>query len=178
MYKAILFDVDGTLAEYKTGAILKNVKETIQALPKDIKLATVSNQGGVGLNYWMRLKGFGIPSDYPTEQEIRNHVGNILKELDIVDRCFTYFSFAYQSKKSGEWNPEPLASETDLQSWQHSWRKPEPGMLLRAMQDFGVSPDETLMVGDWSEDELAANAAGCNFSFAKSFFNWETSDGK
>jgi D-glycero-D-manno-heptose 1,7-bisphosphate phosphatase len=40
-------------------------------------------------------------------------------------------------------------------------RKPAPGMLREAMQQFGVSPQEAVMVGDDLRDLQAARAAGC-----------------
>lgn len=167
-YKLIIFDVDGTLSEYKTGQILPNVRETLAALPTGIKFALASNQGGVGLNYWMRTDNFGNPDNYPTEWDVRAQIEKLLKELNL--EANTYLSFAYQSRQSGKWNPMPLASETDLEFWRHDWRKPEAGMLLRAMSDFEVSPDDTLMIGDWSEDEEAALKAGCAFQHADDFF--------
>ena len=42
-------------------------------------------------------------------------------------------------------------------------RKPKPGMLLRAMRDFGAKPDECVMYGDKEKDRLAAGAAGVRF---------------
>ncbi len=47
----------------------------------------------------------------------------------------------------------------------HHWndncdcRKPEPGMLLNAISDFGIDKDETLYIGDDDRDLLAAKAA-------------------
>lgn len=40
-------------------------------------------------------------------------------------------------------------------------KKPHPLPLLHAMQTFDVQPSQTLMVGDSSNDILAAKAAGC-----------------
>lgn len=38
-------------------------------------------------------------------------------------------------------------------------RKPKPGMLLQAIEQFGINPDQSLMVGDSETDIAAANAA-------------------
>ena len=42
-------------------------------------------------------------------------------------------------------------------------RKPQPGMLLRAMRDFRARPAECVMYGDSDKDEQAAAAAGVRF---------------
>src|SRR5690606_28235948 len=48
-----------------------------------------------------------------------------------------------------------------LQTPDHNPSKPDPGMLLRAMAETGMGPEETIMVGDTVFDiELAVNA-GC-----------------
>lgn len=39
-------------------------------------------------------------------------------------------------------------------------RKPMPGMLLRALNDAGVAPAQSLMIGDKQSDMMAAQAAG------------------
>ena len=45
-------------------------------------------------------------------------------------------------------------------------RKPRPGMLLRAMRDFGADPAGCVMYGDKEKDRLAAEAAGVRFVLA------------
>lgn len=40
-------------------------------------------------------------------------------------------------------------------------RKPRPGLLLAAMADFAIAPEETCFVGDAARDMAAALAAGC-----------------
>jgi D-glycero-D-manno-heptose 1,7-bisphosphate phosphatase len=39
-------------------------------------------------------------------------------------------------------------------------RKPKPGLLLRAMREHGLAPDECVMIGDRPSDVGAAKAAG------------------
>lgn len=41
-----------------------------------------------------------------------------------------------------------------------SWRKPAPGMLLQAAQDFDIDLSASFMMGDRRSDLQAANAAG------------------
>lgn len=167
--KLYLFDLDGTIAEFKTGTILENVKETIALLPADAKCAIVSNQGGVGLRWWMECENFGSPEKYPTEKQIRNHVNKVQTELETA--WPVYFSFAFQSTK-GNWSPSPNMDETEnLDCWEHSWRKPDSGMLEQALADFGIAAADALMVGDWAEDSLAAAKIDVPFIWAHEFFN-------
>ena len=42
----------------------------------------------------------------------------------------------------------------------HPDRKPNPGMILRALRDFAVSPADALMIGDRDTDVIAAERAG------------------
>lgn len=167
--KLYLFDLDGTLSEFKTGAILENVKETIAQLPSDAKAAICHNSGGVGLRYWQEYEDFGNPQKYPTEQQSRQHVKNVLAELAV--EWPVYFAFAFQSTK-GNWSPTPPADETeDLRCWNKDWRKPQAGMLLQALSDFGIAAQDALMVGDWNEDSMAAAKIDVPFIWAHEFFN-------
>ena len=174
--KLLILDFDGTIAEFKTGAILPNVKETLASLPANVQIAIASNQGGVGLRHWMEVDNFGNSEAYPTESAIRSMFTDVLEELGIDARV--YLCFAYQSKKTGAWSPTPInipADERARSCWQQSWRKPNAGMLVAAMEDFGVAPHDTLMCGDWQEDADAAKAANCNFEWADEFFKRTTS---
>jgi D-glycero-D-manno-heptose 1,7-bisphosphate phosphatase len=40
-------------------------------------------------------------------------------------------------------------------------RKPKPGMLTSAMNEFGAGPDSTVFIGDSARDIAAARAVGC-----------------
>lgn len=47
----------------------------------------------------------------------------------------------------------------------HPDRKPNPGMLLRALADFGVAPEDAVMIGDKPSDMEAARRAGVHGVF-------------
>jgi D-glycero-D-manno-heptose 1,7-bisphosphate phosphatase len=42
-----------------------------------------------------------------------------------------------------------------------NWRKPEPGMILQAAEDYGISLSQSYMVGDSAIDIIAGKNAGC-----------------
>lgn len=44
---------------------------------------------------------------------------------------------------------------------EHPWRKPRPGMIRAAAEEFGFDPKGCFMIGDWWKDMSAARAAGC-----------------
>ncbi len=46
---------------------------------------------------------------------------------------------------------------------EHPWRKPQPGMLLQAAADFGISLADSILIGDRMSDIEAAAAAGIRF---------------
>lgn len=180
-YDLIIFDLDGTLAEFKTGTILPGVREWFdewRTLPHDERprLALASNQGGVGLRYWMESEGFGNPSNFPNQQQVANHVATIMQNLGLLERdMMNYMCFAYQSKRSGLWSPIPhdVAMSRNprfISRWKGSHRKPLPGMLLDAVEDARVSTNKTLMVGDWEEDAIAASHADVAFIWDFEFF--------
>jgi D-glycero-D-manno-heptose 1,7-bisphosphate phosphatase len=148
----IIFDMNGTLTntpfiDKQPLAILPDRKEILASfLEEGIKLALVTNQGGVA---------FG----FTTEEEATQEVREIAQELGIE---FFSVCFAHPKPKAGY---ERYGSPEML-----SRRKPEAGMLLEAMQYYGVSPEKTFMIGDMEDDKQAAKAANVRFFWADDFF--------
>jgi HAD superfamily hydrolase (TIGR01662 family) len=166
-YKLVVFDVDGTLAEtYKT-KLLPGVGGWFERRPAEPGVAIATNQGGVGLRYWMEHEGFGNPKAYPTRDRIIYRM-RVLARLLRVPWKYVYVAFAYRNKK-GEAGPVPPEFAEDPY-WRHDWRKPEAGMIRQAMADQGVTASETLMVGDREDDRGAAELAGVAFMWADVFF--------
>lgn len=186
MIKLIIFDLDGTLVKTHTPNLLPGVADFFhKALKGDggvngpaPHLAIATNQGGVGFRYWIEKEHFGIPLFYPTQESVEKRLQSVVRALGGDEHTLpVYVCFAYVNRQ-GQWSPTPPGKENDPR-WQPGWRKPQPGMLLQAIQDHGVNPDETLYVGDRDEDKGAARAAGCHFSDARAFFNagWKESVG-
>lgn len=177
--KLIAFDLDGTLCERGEIDFMDGVSETLKAifyLPDPLHIAIVTNQGGVGLRYWMEKEGFGNPEDYPTATDVMirlSTIGSRLMKLQNAteNRITLLASFAYQSKKTGMWSPTPPSlPEYQRQMWNPAWRKPDSGMLDYLIQVNNFNPSDCFMVGDSQEDELAAAKAGFEFVNADYFF--------
>lgn len=186
-YDLIIFDLDGTLADRDTSELLPGVAEWFRDVRPSLgaKVVVASNQGGVGLRYWMESQGFGEPEKYPTAKDVEDHLDAVMSkcthdgfeldtavlELGIDD---AWLAFAYQSKSSGKWAPTPDIYQSEYHSiygrWDANFRKPAPGMLLDFMREYKVNADRTLMVGDSEEDSQAAATAGCEFIDADTFF--------
>jgi|TARA_B100001750_G_C15521318_1_gene611832 D-glycero-D-manno-heptose 1,7-bisphosphate phosphatase len=56
------------------------------------------------------------------------------------------------------------------------FRKPGPGMLLQAMDQYKMLPQETVMIGDSLRDLEAAHAAQCRKILVKTGFGFKTLD--
>ena len=176
MIKLIIFDVDDTLVETYTSNLLPRVKAFFQLAFQAgcPKIALATNQGGVGMRYWMEKGGFGNPEKYPTQEEIEVRLKSIVTALGGDSRVPVYTSYRYRTQE-GDWSPVPEKAAKSP-NWSVEWRKPQPGMLLQAMAEAEAAPDETLFVGDSLDDQQAAQAAGCGFAWAKDFFSRQWTD--
>lgn len=154
--KLIIFDVDGTLVETKSGATFRKSADDWQWLPgrleklaeleaQGAQLAVATNQGGVAFGY---LDAVAIRQQLYTMAEEAH--------ITIVEMCFSH----------------PKASIDDYRE-DSPRRKPAPGMLLDIIKASNVYPSDCLMVGDRDEDEQAARNAGIDFMWAKDFFSAE-----
>ncbi len=153
--KLIIFDVDGTLVTTKSGATFRKTADDWQWLPgrleklrelklQGIRLAIATNQGGVAF-------GFMKQDDILAELIHMCDEGGIPRGGLYI--CYTH----------------PKAKIADYQCEDYR-RKPGPGMLIEAVQDFDATYASTLYVGDRPEDEEAASQAGVDFQWANNFF--------
>jgi HAD superfamily hydrolase (TIGR01662 family) len=160
MHKLVIFDLDGTLVESWTGDILPGRMEMIKHLRRQgVKIAVATNQGGVGLRYWMETEGWGEPTKYQNDLETILRLQDIQRLIGTDIPMYTCFYYQTKTRKPG---PIPLGNEHHRR-WDPEYRKPRPGMLLEAMVHFSIRPDDTLMVGNGVEDARAAFNAGCDF---------------
>lgn len=189
LFKLIIFDIDGTLTVPHTAKLLPGRREFFIALAEEhargqapsITLAT--NQGDVGFRHWLKTTQppwFTEKSEaeqeaqiaiYPTQAEAEAQLNEVATAIAKASNIWpeTYISFAWQFK-SGSWADIPPGAEKDIR-WSQEWRKPNPGMLEKAIVDHGVLPHQTLMVGDKITDIQAGQAARCGTTaWAKDFF--------
>lgn len=165
----IIFDLDSTLAYRDYDTIAPAPAAWLREhRPRRVAIAT--NQGGVGLRYWMESGGFGEPEKYPMETAVRTRLATITDAVQAITggQVRVYVAFRYYSQK-GNWSPTPPGREAEPE-WSEAWRKPNPGMLLQAASDFGVALADCLYVGDMDTDEAAATAAGMAYMDEKQLF--------
>ncbi|EER07589.1 hypothetical protein Pmar_PMAR003193 [Perkinsus marinus ATCC 50983] len=176
-FNLLCFDVDGTITTSNINTTLAvGVTEFISNIRPGTRVALVTNQGGVGLRYWMESGHFGKPGNLPDEAKTRlSKIRDQLLEINPSLAIRIFVAYRYQSKadpssgKSANWGPCPVESARD-ERWSKEWRKPNPGMLQAAMQWAGASRLGTLMVGDMQSDKDAAEGAGVIFRWAPEFF--------
>jgi D-glycero-D-manno-heptose 1,7-bisphosphate phosphatase len=96
-----------------------------------LRLAIVTNQQGIGLGYYSAQDFIAVNQ-------------RLLRELGAQGIRISKIYFC----------PHSLGEHC-------SCRKPATGMIVRAMRDFGVAPEQTFMVGDSDDDMRAGADAGC-----------------
>ena len=118
---------------------IEGAREAIAALNRAGVLAlVVTNQSGVARGYY-------------TEDHIDEFHAAMQEDLAALGARIDGFYHC------------PYLADAEVERYRHPDhpdRKPNPGMLLRAMADFGVEPSRALMVGDRDSDMQAAAAAG------------------
>ncbi len=146
--KAVLFDRDGTLNKnygyvhkIKNFKWLKGAKETIKLLSFfKIKSLVVTNQSGIGRGYYSL-------SDFKKLNVKINE--NLKKNNSRIDKFYfaPYYKFARNKKYRRNSN----------------LRKPDNGMILKAMKDFKLSKKNCFMIGDSISDQQAAKKTQIKF---------------
>jgi HAD superfamily hydrolase (TIGR01662 family) len=161
-----LFDLDGTLIEsYMLAPDPQATFHEVKPLPHrvekiwellagndDVRIAIVTNQAGVAFGHaderrvWDKLAHFLVMFD----------LWRMAKATSTTIRVYVCFA-------------HPQSQNPRYQDARNR-RKPEPGMLLDALHDFGIAPDDATMVGDMDSDKEAAARAGVAYVDAGDFF--------
>lgn len=148
--KAVFLDRDGTINKYvgflrdiSEFELLPRVAEAIKKINESGYLAiVVTNQPVIARGEVTRLQ----------LQEIHNKMETLLGSegayLDAIYYC------PHHPHKGYKGEVVELKIDCDC-------RKPKPGMLLRAAQDFNIDLSQSWMIGDGENDIKAGKAAGC-----------------
>lgn len=175
-FDLLVFDWDGTLMD-SAGAIC----HSIQAASRDMGLSVPSDNEarhiiGLGLNEAIAALFPNLSrSDYGTlVDHYRHHYLSRDMNIPLFDGVVETIASLHEegfllavATGKGRRGLDSVLEYTDIGKYFHGSRcadecisKPHPCMLLELMEEFGVSPSKTLMIGDTSHDLLMANNAG------------------
>lgn len=148
--KAIFLDRDGTINQYI--GFLRDIDDftLIDGAAEAIRLINASGYLAIVVtNQPVIARG---EVSYEELTEIHNKMETLLGQegayLDAIYYCPHHPHKGYEGER-----PE-LKIEC-------ACRKPKPGMLLRAAEDFNIDLTQSWMIGDGENDILAGTAAGC-----------------
>ncbi|MGI8951301.1 MAG: D-glycero-alpha-D-manno-heptose-1,7-bisphosphate 7-phosphatase [Chitinophagaceae bacterium] len=144
--KAIFIDKDGTLINdvpYNVNpqliTISNNVIEGLKLLKdQNFLFIVISNQSGV-------VRGFFKQKDL---EKVNKKISELLKAHNVFIDAFYYCPHHPEGKI------KKYAVNCDC-------RKPAPGLILKAANDFNINLTSSWMIGDILNDIEAGNSAGC-----------------
>jgi D,D-heptose 1,7-bisphosphate phosphatase len=165
--KAIFIDRDGTINKYVGFLRSKNDFELMEGVAKAVRKINESGYLAIVVtNQPVIARGEMGPEEL---QDIHNKMETLLglegAYLDGIYYCPHHPHKGYEGER--------LEYKIECEC-----RKPKPGMLLRAAEDFNVDLSQSWMVGDGENDIKAGKAAGCmtalishdEFSFGQNIF--------
>jgi D,D-heptose 1,7-bisphosphate phosphatase len=146
MTKAVFIDKDGTLIKdvpYNINAAFVEMEEHAGEALSLLKqnrylLIVISNQSGVA-------KGFFLENDL---EEINNEIQRKLYKHKVKIDKFYYCPHV----------PDGLIKEYSIEC---KCRKPQPGLILKAVKDFNINVYQSWMIGDILNDVEAGKSSGC-----------------
>ncbi len=145
MIRAIFFDRDGVLNE-EVGYLweiekfkwVDGAREAIKFCnERGLPAIVVTNQGGIARGLYTARE----------VDALHDFMQKSLSELGAHIDAFYYCPH----------HPEGIVEEFSVAC---ECRKPKPGLILRACQDFKINPSEAILFGDSDRDIKAAQAAG------------------
>lgn len=148
MNKALFLDRDGVINEDEKGythkledlKIIDGIIEVcLEAQKRGYLLIIVTNQGGIALGYY-------------TEDDFWVFMKGIYEQFERRGVFFTKTYFAPYHPKS------TIAKYTDAKL--SIFRKPNPGMILQAQQDYNINLGSSILIGDKQTDIQAGLKAG------------------
>ena len=150
LQKAIFLDRDGTINKYV--GFLRNIDE-FELLPGVAEAIRNINESGylaiVVTNQPVIARGEVSVAELDLiHQKMETLLGQVGAYIDGLYYC------PHHPDKGFEGEVEALKIDCDC-------RKPKPGMLLTASQDFNIDLSSSWMIGDGKNDVLAGKAAGC-----------------
>jgi D-glycero-D-manno-heptose 1,7-bisphosphate phosphatase len=154
-YKLIALDADGSIVITKSGATFRKDAADWKWLPGRVE--KIRELIGQGKRVVVCTNQGGVAYGYMKQEDILAELQKMCREVGIpaggLYVCYTH--------------PDAKLPQYRMKDYR---RKPGPGMLIEAMQDFEAKPAETLYIGDRDDDWEAAHVAGVSFEWSDEFF--------
>ena len=153
--KALFLDRDGVINKnfgyvfsIKNFVWLKNVKRAIKyAYNKKYLIIVITNQSGVARGIY-------------TENDVKKLHKEVNKELKKINcKIHDFFYCPYHPK----YGNRKYRKNSYL-------RKPNPGMILKAVKKWNIDLSKSLMIGDKKTDSQAAKKSNLYFEFVRNNF--------
>tara|TARA_Y100000768_G_C23981953_1_gene686383 strand:- start:1104 stop:1613 length:510 start_codon:yes stop_codon:yes gene_type:complete len=152
--KCFLFDRDGVLIKNYGYIINKNkikwLKGAINAIKilndKKIKVVIVTNQSGVARGYF----------DENQLNQFHKYMNSIIKKYKAKIDQFFYCPYHPKGKI------KKYSKKSNL-------RKPNNGMLVKALKKYNLKPSDCFMIGDQKSDYLSAKKTKIPFEYKKNY---------
>ncbi len=135
-----IIDNDGYLGDPSKVKLLQGAATAIAAIRRlGYRIVVVSNQSGVARGMF----------DESAVESVNQEMCRQLREQAGAHIDASYYC---------PYHPDAVIAEYKID---HDWRKPKPGMLTQAAEDFGLDLAQCWMVGDQPRDVAAGASAGC-----------------
>jgi D-glycero-D-manno-heptose 1,7-bisphosphate phosphatase len=150
--KAVFLDRDGVINR-NSGYVfqitkfiwLKNVKKAIKLLNKEnYKIFVITNQSGVARGFF-------------SEKDVENLHNWMNLELNKINAKIDDFFYC------------PFHPKVGLKKYKRVsiFRKPSPGMVLKAIRMYKIDVNQSFMIGDKKTDEICAKKSKIKFYYKK-----------
>jgi len=133
----VLIDDVGYLSRIDQIKLLDRVPESILLLQQHFYIIIVTNQSGIARSFF-------------NEQDLLNVHTALINKLNAHGAIIDYIYFCPHFEGS----TDPQYSITC------NCRKPLPGMLLKAREEWGISMNKSFLIGDMMRDVTAGESAG------------------
>lgn len=170
--EAVIFDMDGVLIDTRqliTGAIT----DVLAARGLTATASDIANVTGKPVHGMYEVLAPGHDALLLEKEHLAHHEGNlhliteygaedILPALSHSYRLGVFTGFNELSRSRLDMFDLSKFFEVIIDSSQYSKHKPDPEGLFLCMSELGVTPEETVYVGDGISDILVGKAAGVN----------------
>jgi len=164
-YELLLFDMDLTLTETISGKAFPQTVEDRKLMPG--RRDKLLNLHGMGKHTAIITNQGGRAWQFFTQEEMDAFLKRLVIALE-MDAFFVCYRDTGEKARASDRTIKELTLPEYYKEWDR--RKPGPGMLIEAMDHFGIAREDTLYVGDREEDQKSAEAASCNFQWSWEFF--------